>query len=86
MRIIGQDKQSDIPYDNTALSIHDTKENTYRIDAFCGYCYTVVGVYKTLDDAKAVLWKIAESNRENKPYFEIPQPDEEIAYPYREEK
>ena len=95
MRIIGQDRKIDVPYDNTSLRIRSNAlapciELPYRIEVTNDFSHgewdRVIGFYNTLDDAKAVLWKIAESYKENKPYFEMPQPDEELVYPYREEK
>jgi hypothetical protein len=84
MRIIAQDKTTDIPYEKSALIVEKVNENVFNILGFLSGRYFWLGSYKDMNDAKAVLWKIASSFRECKTYFNMPQADEDLTYPYRE--
>lgn len=84
MRIISQDKQTDIPYKGSILTIEIVKESTVFIHANIYDRYFWLGTYHSLDDAKAVLWAIAASKKAGKDYFEMPSADENLEYAYRE--
>lgn len=84
MRIISQDKATDIPYEQSALIIETANEGIFYINVYMGDRYFWLGTYHSLVDAKAVLWAIASSFRECKTYFKMPQADEDLPYPYRE--
>lgn len=83
MRIISQDKQTDIPYKRSILIIDTASEGTFFIDAYIYDKYFWLGTYHSLDDAKAVLWAIAANKKAGKDYYEMPQHDEELAYAYK---
>ena len=73
MRIISQDKQTDIPYKRSNLIIETANEDTFYINAYIYDRYFWLGTYKTLDDAKTVLWDIVSNFRAGKKYFIMPQ-------------
>ncbi len=84
MRIIAQDKKTDIPYEKSALIIQIVNEKVFNINGFLSDRYFWIGNYKTLNDAKAVLWDIAANFKAGKKYYEMPQADEDLTYAYRE--
>ena len=71
MRIIGQDKATDVPYEISVLMI-DEHTNWYAIAARSYDAHVMLGRYRTLDDARAVLWAIAANAKAKKDYFEMP--------------
>ena len=76
MRIISQDKKVDIPYELAVLGISDD----CHIWSSVGTCRDMIGAYKSLDDARAVLWTIAANFKAGKHYFEMPSEDEDLSY------
>jgi len=72
MRIIGQDKATDVPYEISVLMI-DEHTNWYAIAARAYDAHVMLGRYRTLDDARAVLWAIAANAKAKKDYFEMPR-------------
>jgi len=79
MRIIGQDKATDVPYEISVLMI-DEHTNWYAIAARAYDAHVMLGRYHTLDDARAVLWAIAASVKAKKDYFEMPGEEEDLEY------
>lgn len=78
MRIISQNKQCDIPYEISVIDIVKCK-GEYEIDAtFTNKDVFILGKYKDMNHAKAVLWAMASNFREDKKYFEMPQADEDL--------
>ena len=83
MRIISQDKQTDIPYERSIITNEIVKESTVFIYANIYDRIFWLGTYHSLDDAKAVLWAIAASKKAGKDYFEMPSADGDLQYAYK---
>ncbi len=83
MRIISQDKQTDIPYERLILIIETASEGTFFIHAYIYDKYFWLGTYHSLDDAKAVLWAIAAYKKAGKDFFEMPSADGDLQYAYK---
>lgn len=82
MRIISQDKTTDVPYDSSVICIEVTNVSIYYINVYFGDKWFWLGTYETLDNAKAVLWDIATKNKEKKTYYEMPQRNNDLVYSY----
>lgn len=80
MRIISQDKATDVPYDSSVINVEVANVSTCYINAYFGDKWFWLGTYKTLDNAKAVLWDIATKNKEKKTYYEMPQTNNDLVY------
>ena len=83
MRIISQDKETDIPYEQSALIIETANEGIFYINAYMGDRYFWLGTYHSLVDAKAVLWAVIANKKVGKDFYELPQADEDLEYAYR---
>lgn len=83
MRIIGQDKETDIPYKRSILLIETVNEGTFYINAYIYDKYFWLGTYHSLEDAKAVLRIIESNKRAGTNCYEMPQADEDLEYGYR---
>lgn len=78
MRIISQDKTTDVSYDSSVIYVEVANESICYINAYFGDRCFWLGTYKTLDNAKAVLWDIATKNKEKKTYYEMPQNNNDL--------
>lgn len=83
MRIISQDKETDIPYERSTLTIEEVNEHYFNIHAYFGNKYFWLGTYKTMDDAKTVLRAVIAHKKAGRDYYELPQSDEDLEYAYR---
>lgn len=83
MRIISQDKETDIPYERSAFVIETLDKGNFLIHAYIYGKYFWLGTYNTLDDAKAVLSSIAAYKKAGRDYYELPQSDDDLEYAYR---
>ena len=83
MRIISQDKETDIPYEQATLTIGNVNKETFHIDAYFGDKYFFLGAYHSLSDAKAVLWAIIANKKAERDYYELPGANEDLGYAYR---
>lgn len=81
MRIISQDKEKDIPYEQAVLVISNGK--TIYIDAYVGGGCFYLGAYHSLSDAKTVLRAAVAHKKAGRDYYELPQSDEDLEYAYR---
>lgn len=80
MRIISQNKTTDVPYDSSVICVEVVNKSIYDINTYFGDKWFLLGTYKTLDNAKAVLWDIATKNKEKKTYYEMPQTNNDLTY------
>lgn len=71
MRIISQDGTVDVPYENVIIRV----EGKF-IEAYMGATYAFMGVYKSTDDAIAVLREITTFSREKYATYHMPPSDE----------
>ena len=83
MRIISQDKQTDIPYKRSILIIETVNEGTFYIHAYIYDKYFWLGTYHSLEDAKAVLRIIVSNKKAGTNCYEMPQANEDLGYAYR---
>lgn len=83
MRIISQDKQTDIPYKKSILIIETANEGIFYINAYIYDKYFWLGTYHSLEDAKAVLRIIESHKKVGTNCYEMPQADEDLEYGYR---
>lgn len=83
MRIISQDKATDIPYEQATLTIGHVDTETFHINAYFGDIYFYLGAYHSLADAKAVLWAVIANKKAGRDYYELPGANEDLGYAYR---
>lgn len=83
MRIICQDKATDIPYEQSALIIETANEGNFYINAYMGDKYFWLGTYHSLVDAKAVLSAVIANKKAERDYYELPGANEDLGYAYR---
>ena len=83
MRIIGQNKATDIPYEQSALIIGEVNAETFHIDAYFGDKYFLLGIYHSLADAKAVLMAVIANKKAERDCYELPKANENLEYAYR---
>lgn len=83
MRVISQDKATDIPYEQATLTIGNVNQETFHIDAYFGDKCFFLGTYHSLSDARAVLLAVVANKKAGRDYYELPGANEDLGYAYR---
>lgn len=86
MRIIGQNRDIDINYDDCMLQIEDYTTFS-QISAVINGKWYALGIYDDKKTAKAVLWHLAYSYKKKEIYYEMPKRHADwLTYPRNEEE